>query len=118
MEGKTRIVVPTNDGVNIYKGMLGRAERWFIYEIGNGKEIHLVEKRVNPYVKTMQPLKTLDVYELIRDTAIIVAGYIGQKGVERLEQRGMKIFFRKGSIYDALTSLVESGELALEERGM
>ncbi|OPX23801.1 MAG: hypothetical protein B1H02_04580 [Candidatus Latescibacteria bacterium 4484_107] len=113
MEGKTRIVVPTDDGVHIYKGMLGKAERWFIYEMGNGVKIHLVEKRVNPYVKTMQHLKTLDVYELIRDTTIIVAGYIGRKGVERLEQRGMKIFFRKGSICEALTALVESGALAV-----
>ncbi len=34
-------------------------------------------------------------------------------GVERLKKRGMRIFFRKGNIRDALTELLESGELGL-----
>ena len=111
--GTVGVVVPTDDGVEIYKGMLGRAEMFFIYEIRGDGKVALTERRENPYSEMIQHLKTLDVYELIRDASLIVAANIGKKGVERLKKRGMRIFFRKGNIRDALTELLESGELGL-----
>ena len=53
----------------------------------------------------MQHLKTLDVYELLKDCGVIVAGKIGKRGMGRLEERGMKLLLRKGSIIEALAEL-------------
>jgi len=46
----------------------------FIYEIEKGGQFRLLEKRDNPYEETMQHLKTLDVYESIRDYGLINLG--------------------------------------------
>ncbi len=62
----TLIAVPTNDEVNIFPKMLGMADKMFIYELNEG-HMKLVEKRNNPYAKTQQHLKTLDVYDLLHD---------------------------------------------------
>jgi len=102
-----RIAIPTNDGKNIFKGMLGRAKEFFIYEIGNGEQFRFIEKRNNPYSNTMQRLKTLDVYELLSDCKIIISHNIGKKGVERLIRKGMKIFFKKGNIREALIDIIK-----------
>jgi len=101
-----RIAIPTNDGITVFRGMLGRAKKMYIYEVKNGTQVRLVEKRANPYSETMQHLKTLDVYELLHDCAIIISGIIGGKGIERLEERGVKLIFRKGNIQEALTDVV------------
>jgi hypothetical protein len=58
----------------------------FIYEIENGARFRLIEKRNNLFTNTMQHLKTLDVYELIRDCSIIISGNIGTKGIKRLQE--------------------------------
>jgi len=42
-----RIAIPTNDGINIFPGMLGMAREMFIYEIKNGTQFRLIEKRKN-----------------------------------------------------------------------
>lgn len=60
------------------------------------------EKRPNPYEKTMQHLKTIDVYDLIRDCAVIISAHIGKKGITRLQERGMQLYFTKGNIQEAL----------------
>jgi predicted Fe-Mo cluster-binding NifX family protein len=97
-----RIAIPTNDGVNIFPKMLGMAKYLFIYEFRNGGRFELVEKRDNPYEKTMQHLKTLDLYNLIDDCSVIISAHIGKKGVKRLQERGMNLLFSKGSIQEAL----------------
>jgi len=97
-----KIAIPTNDGINIFPKMLGMAKYMFIYEIENGDRFKLVEKRNNPYANTMQHLKTLDVYDLIDDCSDIISAHIGKKGVKRLKERGMKLFFLKGNIEEAL----------------
>ena len=61
--------------------MLGMAREMFIYEIINGSQFRLIEKRNNPYESTMQHLKTLDVYEIVHDCEIIVSAKIGKKGI-------------------------------------
>lgn len=104
-ENSVRIAVPTNDGINIFPGMLGMAREIFIYEIRNETKFRLIEKRNNPYASTMQHLKTLDVYEIIHDCGIIVSAKIGKKGINRLQERGMKLFFRKGKIQQALNNV-------------
>ena len=100
------IAVPTNDEVNILPKMLGMADKMFIYEL-NGGEIKLVGKRNNPYAKTQQHLKTLDVYDLLHDCAIIISAYIGKKGIQRLEERGVKLLYKKGNIQKALQGVIE-----------
>jgi len=106
-----RLAIPTNDGINIFSGMLGMAKEMFIYEINHENQFRLIEKRNNPYESTMQHLKTLDVYEILDDCAIIVSAKIGKKGISRLRERGMKLFFRKGNIEQALISVFREEEL-------
>ncbi len=100
-----RIAVPTNDEVNIFPKMLGMADKMFIYEI-NEVQIKLIEKRNNPYAKTQQHLKTLDVYELLHDCEIIISAHIGKKGIQRLQERGVKLMYKKGNIQKALQDIL------------
>jgi len=100
-----KVAVPTDDGVSIFPKMLGMAREMFIYEIRKGGESKFLEKRENPYAHTMQHLKTLDVYEIINDCEIILSSHIGKKGIKRLEERGVKLFFQKGGIEEALKEL-------------
>jgi demethylmenaquinone methyltransferase/2-methoxy-6-polyprenyl-1,4-benzoquinol methylase len=106
-EGRVRIAIPTNDEINIFPKMLGMAKYMFIYEIENGAKFRLIEKRNNPFAGTMQHLKTLDVYELINDCSVIISAHIGKKGITRLQERGMKIFFRKGNIQEVLIEVIK-----------
>jgi predicted Fe-Mo cluster-binding NifX family protein len=101
-----RIAVPTNDEVNIFPKMLGMADKMFIYEL-NGGQIKRVEKRNNPYAKTQQHLKTLDVYELLHDCVIIISARIGKKGIQRLQKRGVKLIYKKGNIQKVLQDVAE-----------
>ena len=101
MDNKMKIAIPTNDGENIFPKMLGKAKEFHLYEIKN-YEIRFLEKRKNPYENTLQPLKTLDVYEIISDCDVIFSHKIGNKGVKRLEEREMKLFFGNGKISEAL----------------
>ena len=87
--------------------MLGRARQFIIYERGGDGEINFLETRINPYSSANQHLKTLDVYELLNDCPVIISARIGKRGVERLEQRGVKLFFRQGEIEKALKELRE-----------
>ena len=87
--------------------MLGMAKEMFIYEIENDVQFRLIEKRNNPYEDTMQHLKTLDVYEILRDCGIIISAKIGKKGIKRLQERGMKIIFKKGNIQQALDDIIK-----------
>jgi len=102
-----RIAIPTNDGENIFKGMLGMAKEMFIYEIENVAQFRLIEKRTNTYENTMQHLKTLEVYEILRDCGIIISAKIGKKGIERLMRKEMKIFFKNGNIKEALIKVIK-----------
>ncbi|MBN1552528.1 hypothetical protein JW979_13720 [bacterium] len=97
-----RIAVPSNDGTTIYRGMLGRAKMIYIYDVDESGNVRFLEERSNPHSETMQHLKTLDVYDLLKDCSIIISGKIGKKGIERLQNRGMELIFRQGTIQDAL----------------
>ena len=110
-----KIAIPTNDGKNIFLQMLGRAKEFHIYEIINNK-IRFLEKRNNPFEKTLQPLKTLDVYKIISDCDIIISHKIGKKGIERIEKRGMKLIFEKGEISDSLKNLIGGKMLDLKNQ--
>jgi len=105
---RIRIAVPTNDEIHIFSKMLGMAKYLFIYEIENGENLKLIEKRENPFAATMQHLKTLDVYDLIADCSIIVSAHIGKKGITRLQERGMQLFFAKGNIQEALIAALKT----------
>jgi len=82
--------------------MLGRAQKFFIYESGDNGAVTFLEVRTNPYAAANQHLKTLDVYELLSDCPVIISARIGRKGVERLERRGVKLLFQSGKIKEAL----------------
>ena len=97
-----KIAIPTNDGIAIFPKMLGMTKEIFIYEVVSGKTFRLIEKRKNPYERTMQHLKTLDVYDLIGDCSVVISGHIGKKGITRLQERGMELFFTQGNIQGAL----------------
>lgn len=99
------IAIPSNDGKTIYPKMLGMAKHFYIYTTMNGKQFELVEKRANPYETTMQHLKTLDVYSIIYDCNIIISSFIGKKGIERLNGKGVELFFKKGKIQEALNCI-------------
>jgi len=99
------ITIPTNDGKTIFPKMLGMAKHFYIYTTINGKQFELVEKRANPYETTMQHLKTLDVYSTINDCEVIIAAFIGKKGIRRLQEKGVKLFFKEGDIQDVLNSV-------------
>jgi len=96
------IAIPTNDGITIFPKMLGMAKYFFIYTTTDSRKFTLVEKRDNPFEETMQHLKTLDVYNIINDCDIIIAAFIGKKGIERLKKKGMKLIFKKGVIQEVL----------------
>ncbi len=100
------IAIPTNDGINIFPKMLGMAKYFDIYSLTEENKFVFVERRRNPYEKTMQHLKTIDVYNIINDCEIIIAALIGKRGVERLEKRGMKLYFRKGNIQEAMEEIL------------
>jgi len=102
-----KIAVASNNGKEIFKGMLGMARAFYIYK-NNNKNFEFFEKRDNPYEKSLQHLKTLDVYELINDCSTVIAGKIGKKGIDRLKDRGMNVFICEGKILDNLLKLGEN----------
>jgi len=99
------IAVPTNDGITIFPKMLGMAKYFYIYSTTSSRQFTLVEKRPNPYETSMQHLKTLAVYTVINDCMVIISALIGKKGIERLQKKGIKLYFRKGDIQEALNSV-------------
>jgi predicted Fe-Mo cluster-binding NifX family protein len=100
------IAIPTNDGITIFPKMLGMARYFYIYSLTSDSKFTLVEKRLNPFETTMQHLKTLDVYTVINDCEVIIATLIGKKGIGRLQEKGIKLFFRKGNITMTLNSVL------------
>ncbi|MBN2425820.1 MAG: hypothetical protein JXR46_01055 [Calditrichaceae bacterium] len=99
------IAVPTNDGITIFKKMLGMAKYFYIYALTSEGRLSFVEKRENPYETTLQHLKTLDVYGVISDCKIIISSFIGKKGQERLRAKGVELYFIKGDIQESLKSI-------------
>ncbi|MCK4558156.1 MAG: hypothetical protein KAV45_00125 [Calditrichia bacterium] len=110
-KNRYKIAVPTNDSNYIFKGMLGRALKFVIFEVDPNNHYQLIEERANTYAQTMQHLKTLDVYDLIDDCSVILSSKIGKAGIERLEERNMRLIFRKGNIHDQLNDILKN-ELA------
>jgi len=107
-KNKYKIAVPTNDGNYIFKGMLGRALKFAIFEIDRNNHYQLIEERANPYAQTMQHLKTLDVYDLIDDCAVILSSKIGKAGIKRLEERNMRLLFKEGNIHEQLNDILKN----------
>jgi predicted Fe-Mo cluster-binding NifX family protein len=99
------IAVPTNDGKTIFPKMLGMAKYFYIFEKNGEGQFDLTDTRSNPFENSKQRLKTYDVYSVISDCEVIIAAYIGKKGIERLKEKGMQLFFRKGDIQEALNTV-------------
>ena len=100
------IAVPSNDGETIFPKMLGMTACFYIYKLNQTKHsFSFMEKRDNPYMITQQHMKTLDVYELIKDCKIILSAHIGKKGIERLKNKGVELYFESGRIQPALNKI-------------
>jgi ubiquinone/menaquinone biosynthesis C-methylase UbiE/predicted Fe-Mo cluster-binding NifX family protein len=108
----TLVAIPSNDGITIFPKMLGMAKYMYIYAIEKEGNFKFIEKRTNPYEKTLQHLKTLDVYELIDDCDIILSASIGKNGIERLKEKRMNLFFKKGNIQEALATLIKEEKIS------
>jgi len=105
-KNKMLIAVPTDNGKTIFEKMLGMAKYFNIYRINiKDNKFKFVEKRINPYQQTQQHLKTLDVYRIINDCPLILATHVGKKGIERLKNRDVELFFDKGNIEQALNNI-------------
>ncbi len=104
---KEKLAVATDDGENIPVKMLGRAKEYLIFEIEEDGDLKLVEVRTNPYENTLQRRKTLDVYDVLRDCPVVISAFIGKRGTERLKLRNIKMFFRRGSIKEALDEFMK-----------
>jgi len=100
-----RLAVATTDAQTIFPGMFGRAPFFEIYLLNPTGEWQQLEQRKNPYEKTMQHLKTLDVYQLVSDCPGLLAHRIGKKGRDRLREMGVELFFSEGSISSALEKI-------------
>lgn len=73
-----------------------------VYQNVHEMQFILGENRINPYERTTQHLKTLYVYDLINDCSVIISAHIRKKGIKRLKNRGMELFFSKGSFDEVL----------------
>ncbi len=102
-----KVAVPSNDGINIYKGMLGRAKKFLIYRDFPEGKFTLIEERENVFEKTLQHLKTIDVYNIINDCDTILSASIGKKGITRLENKNVKLIFAKGKIEEQLKLIIK-----------
>ncbi len=104
---KFRVAVASDDGLEVFPRMFGRAGYFFIYEVRNGSPVFL-EKRTNIHRDNFQHLKTYDVYRLVEDCNTIITGRIGKKGEERLSSLGVKIIKFKGKVEESLKILKET----------
>ena len=103
------IAVPSNDGETIFPKMLGMTACFYIYRLNHTKQsFSFIEKRENPYIDTRQHMKTLDVYELIKDCKKILSAHIGKKGIEKLKNKGVELYFDRGKIQPALVRILKS----------
>jgi len=105
MKEALTIAVSTNDRRTVFPHMLGQAKGFSVYRLAANGCWQLLEWRSNPYEKTLQHEKTLDVYELIKDCRLILAAKIGRQGRQRLRQKGVRLFFAKGQISAALEAI-------------
>ncbi len=94
-----RVAVASKDGKRIFRGMFGQSPYFFIYahtthtsEIANrGSRIKLKRMVKNRYSKTLQHLKTYDVYNEVAECQAIIAKSIGKKGQQRLRELGVRL---------------------------
>lgn len=87
-----------DDGRTICPKMFGMAPGFAVYAFVPGEGFQFLEIRANPYQKTLQRGKTFDVYELVSDCQALLAGHIGKKGIPRLRDRGVQLFFGSGDV--------------------
>ena len=103
-----KIAVATDDFKTIPKKMLGRARFYAIFEWNENGSVRLVEKRPNPYEKTLQRGKTFDVMNVLSDCGVFICHRVGKKGIERIQKAGIRIFQTPvESIEEAIKAFVE-----------
>ncbi len=103
-EWKVAVAVDAG-GETIFPGMFGQAPRFAIYSFSAEGGFELAELRENPYEKTLQRGKTFDVYGLVADCQALVSAKIGAKGIARLKEIGVRLFFETGGAGLALEGL-------------
>jgi len=103
LKNKT-LTVATEDGKTVFPKMFGQAPYFDIYRFYDDG-FQFLERRKNSFQKTMQHLKTLDVYRKVADSQALLSAHIGKKGIHRLSEMGVKLFFEKGNVREALSRL-------------
>ena len=101
------LAAATDDGKNIFNGMFGRSPYFDIYSIQDDKKFKYIKRITNIYAETIQHLKTYDVYNEVSLCQALLAARIGKKGQERIEDLGIKMFFKRGSIKKAIYDIVK-----------
>jgi len=100
-----KIAVAVNDDEKtICPKMFGMAPKLAVYTYSPADGFRLLEVRPNPYEKTMQHQKTFDVYDLVHDCQALLSAHIGKRGIARLQDMGVRLFFAKGSVKDNLAA--------------
>ncbi len=87
-----KIAVATDDFETIPNKMLGRARFYAIYTWNENGVVRFVEKRPNPYEKTLQRGKTFDVLQVLSDCRVFISRHIGKRGIERIRNAGVDVF--------------------------
>ncbi len=87
-----KIAVATDDFKTIPRKMLGRARFYAVFEWNSNGSVRLIEKRPNPYEKTLQRGKTFDVMDVLSDCGVFICRHVGKKGLERIQNAGIDIF--------------------------
>ena len=118
---KYRFAVALGEDGMVAKGMLGTAPRFGIFDWNDG-EIEEVTVRPNPYEKTRQHLKTLDVAQYLSDASLLVASRIGPRGKERLRARGIRMVLSGGpaplsAVFEYLSAVFDSMGKGLDSVG-
>ena len=101
------LAAATDDGKNVFNAMFGRSPYFNIYSIQDDKKFKYIKRVKNIYAKTLQHLKTYDVYKEVSFCQALLSANIGKKGQERIKDLGIKMFFKKGTVERAIHAIVK-----------
>jgi len=100
-----KLAVATEDGKSIYEGMFGGAPYFDIYRFSRRQGFMFEERRENKRRLVTGDSKTADVYEETADCQALLSQNIAKRRRDRLKEMGFKLFFRRGSVSEALKDI-------------
>ena len=103
------MAIASSDGKTIFRGMFGQSPYLFVYTYLTDKnKLKLARMVKNKYDKTLQHLKTYDVYDQVSECQAIIAKSIGKKGQERLNKLGVRFILNPSSQIEEIIKLLNS----------